>query len=58
MISLILTAGAVLAAILLLGRQFIWWYFGIGRALAALEELAELQRVSKLQLDQRLRRHG
>jgi len=34
-----LTVAAVWFVLMLLGRTFVWWYFGIGRAIRALEAI-------------------
>ena len=58
MTQLILTVGAGWLVLMLLGRQFVWWYLGIGRAIRALESIdASLKCLPAVRVrDERLRR--
>ena len=58
MAQLILTVGAGWLVLMLLGRQFVWWYLGIGRAIRALESIdASLKCLPAVRVrDERLRR--
>jgi hypothetical protein len=56
--QLILTLGAVWLVLMLIGRRFVWWYFGIGRAIRALESIdSSLKCLPAVRVrDERLRR--
>ena len=56
----VIVLGIVAVVFLLVGRQLVWWYWGIGRAIHALESIASsLQALPAVrERDEQIRRAG